>query len=164
MTTHKDSAEPNKRSLDFDEEPLPHESVSARQLLHEAQSTYKLSLDSLERLTGIEQAHLEMYASGDSDLEHVDDFQRGAALDLIAFLGMGINTPQIPPEDRLRAIMQGLHDQFGLTPEALALQSGVEPSDAERFLAGKKVAAEKRFKLATGVLFLYFLIYRRPEL
>ena len=151
----------NQRSLVFEEElPLP-EAVNARQLLQNALDTYKLSLESLERLTGIDRAHLEMYASGDSDLEHVDAGQRSAALDLIAFLGMGINTPQIPPEDRLRAIMQGLIEQFGLTAETLALQSGVEPSDAQRFLSGRRVAAEKRFKLAAGVLFLYFLIYRK---
>ncbi|GEM_PF-4458757 len=145
----------------FEEEPPLHEAVNARQLLQNALDTYKLSLESLERLTGIDRAHLEMYASGDSDLEHVDAGQRSAALDLIAFLGMGINTPQIPPEDRLRAIMQGLIEQFGLTAETLALQSGVEPSDAQRFLSGRRVAAEKRFKLAAGVLFLYFLIYRK---
>lgn len=151
----------NQRSLVSEEELPMHEAVNARQLLQNALDTYKLSLESLERLTGIERAHLEMYAGGDSDLEHLDAGQRSAALDLIAFLGMGINTPQIPPEDRLRAIMQGLIEQFALTPETLALQSGVEPSDAQRFLSGRRVAAEKRFKLAAGVLFLYFLIYRK---
>lgn len=152
------------RSFEFEEEPPFDETVNARSLLQNALDTYQMSFESLERLTGIDRAHLEMYASGDSDLEHLDARQRAAALDLIAFLGMGVNTPQIPPEDRLRAIMQGLNEQFGLTPETLALQSGVEPSDAQRFLAGRKVAAEKRFKLASGVLFLYFLIYRKTDL
>ncbi|OWR27754.1 hypothetical protein CDO73_21450 [Saccharibacillus sp. O23] len=152
------------RSFEFEEEALFDEAVNARHLLQTALDTYKISLESLERLTGIDRAHLEMYASGDSDLEHLDAARRSAALDLIAFLGMGINTPQIPPEDRLRAIMRGLNEQFGLTAETLALQSGVEPSDAQRFLAGRKVAAEKRFKLASGVLFLYFLIYRKTDL
>ncbi len=152
------------RSVEFEEELPFGEAVNARQLLHDAVNTYKISLESLERLTGIDRAHLEMYAAGDSDLEHLDAGQRAAALDLIAFLGMGINTPQIPPEDRLRAVMQGLNEQFGLTAETLALQSGVEPSDAQRFLSGRKVAAEKRFKLVSGVLFLYFLIYRKTDL
>ncbi|NGZ77413.1 HTH domain-containing protein [Saccharibacillus alkalitolerans] len=156
--------ENNSRSFEFEEEPLPHEAIGSRELLSSAVQAYKVSFESLERLTGIGRNDLEAYSSGDSDLDHLDAAQRSAAFDLIAFLGLGINTPQIPPEERLRAVMQGLSESFGLTPEVFALQSGVEPSDAERFLAGRKVAAEKRFKLAVGVLFLYFLIYRRADM
>lgn len=158
MNTNRDD------SFVFEEELLPHETSGSRELLKQAIQTYAVSLESLEKLSGIDRIDLETYLHGDSDLEHVDDAKRSAAFDLIAFLGLGINTPQIPPEDRLRAVMQGLSEQFGLTAETLALQSGVETSDAKRFLSGRKVAAEKRFKLAVGVLFMYFLIYRKPEI
>ncbi|GGN99687.1 HTH domain-containing protein [Saccharibacillus kuerlensis] len=156
--------ENRKRIIEIDEEPLPHDTIGSVDLLHRAMDTYKISYESLERLTAIGRDDWEAYLSGDTDLEHIDAGKRSAAFDLIAFLGMGINTPQILPEERLKAIMQGLSESFGFTAETLALQSGVEPSDAERFLAGRKVAAEKRFKLAMGVLFLYFLIYRKPEI
>lgn len=155
--------ENNDRPLEFEDEMPILSTASDRTLLAEAVETYKISLESLEKLTGIGPNDLEAYRSGDSDLDHIEAAQRSGALDLIAFLGMGINTPQIPPEERLLAIMNGLSDEFGLTAETLALHSGVEPSDAERFLAGRKVAAEKRFKLAVGVLFLYFLIYRKND-
>jgi hypothetical protein len=157
-------SDPNERFAAFEEDLPPLEAAGSRKLLNDAVDTYKISFDSLTRLTGIGSNDLEAYSSGDTDLEHLDSRQRSAALDLIAFLGMGINTPEIPPEERLRAIMKGLEDEFGLTAETLALHSGVEPSDAQRFLAGRKVAAEKRFKLSVGVLFLYFLIYRKTEI
>ncbi|CAM3564214.1 HTH domain-containing protein [Saccharibacillus brassicae] len=156
--------DPDQRIIDFEDELPSIAAPSNRSLLNEAVETYKIPLETLEKLTGIGRSDLEAYASGDSDLDHLEAGHRSSALGLIAFLGMGINTPAILPEDRLRVIMNGLTEQFGLTPETLALHSGVEPSDAERFLAGRRVAAEKRFKLSVGVLFLYFLIYRRNDL
>ena len=152
--------ENHKRVIEFDDEPLHAEAVADRELLRSALEQYRISYESLERLTGIGRGDLEAYLEGVTDLEHLDAKQRSSGLGLIAFLGMGINTPQIPPEERLLALMRNLGEEYGLDAEAIALQSGVEPSDAERFLAGRKVAAEKRFKLSVGVLFLHFLIHR----
>ncbi len=155
--------ENHKRSIEFDEEPLPAEAVADRELLRSALETYKITYGTLERLTGIGRGDLEAYLEGVTDLEHLDADQRSSGLALIAFLGMGINTSQIPPEARVLALIKNLEDEYGFTSEMIALQSGLETSDVERFLAGRKVAAEKRFKLSVGVLFLHFLIYKGRE-
>ncbi len=153
----------HKGSIEFDEEPLPAEAVTDRELLRSALETYKITYDALERLTGIGRADLEAYLEGVTDLEHLDAEQRFSGLGLIAFLGMGINTPQILPEARVLALIGNLEEEYGFTAEMIALQSGLETSDVERFLAGRKVAAEKRFKLGVAVLFLHFLIHKGKE-
>lgn len=152
--------ENDKRSILFDEEPLHAEAVTDRELLRSALETYEIPYETLERLTGIGRGDLEAYLEGVTDLEHLDAERRSSGLGLIAFLGMGINTSQIPPEDRVLALLRNLEEEYGLNAEMIALQSGLEPSDVERFLAGRKVAAEKRFKLGVGVLFLHFLIHQ----
>ncbi|MCQ4087370.1 HTH domain-containing protein [Saccharibacillus sp. JS10] len=151
--------EPHPRKIEFEEDLFEFEAANDRELLRSALEKYRFSYETLERLTGISGDDLEAYLEGMTELEHLDQKQRADGLNLIAFLGMGINTNQVPPEERVLALIRNLNQEYGISAESIALQSGVEPSDVERFLAGRKVAAEKRFKISVGTLFLHFLIH-----
>lgn len=127
-----------------------------RELLKFILNNYKVTLQTLNKITGISQDTILNFANGKDDLSTLSTSQRLDFIDLIGLLSFGML--EVDQSERVRAIIQVLNNKFELSIETIALYAKIDSKDLHNFLNdNNSISIDKKYKLAVTALFLYSL-------
>ncbi|BCZ47289.1 hypothetical protein psyc5s11_33560 [Clostridium gelidum] len=135
---------------------------------------YKMELKSLSKMIGVDYVWLKDYMDGKNKLydfftnivnsgENNGDSLKNSNIpnpshlcNMIFMLSEGI--VMVNKDDRVKAVIDVLIDEFEISYETLAIYSGLELGDLQSFMNDtNSVSCEKKYKLAVASLFLHYL-------
>lgn len=135
---------------------------------------YRIELKSLSKMIGVDYVWLKDYMDGKNKL--YDYFTN--RINSHGSSEMNINNSNIPnpshlsnmifmlsegvalikEDDRVKGVIDVLVDEFEISYETLALYSGLELEDLQKFISDtNSISCEKKYKLAVASLFLHYL-------
>jgi hypothetical protein len=137
-------------------------SGSPNDLLRIVIERYKITTQSLSKISGIEEEVISDLVKGRGDLSNLPDNIVMNFHTLVMMLAIG--TSQVEADKRLMAIIEGLNLQFDISLESIALYAKLDKNDVQHFMEEpNSISYEKRFNLAVTSLFLQFL-FKPPAL
>ena len=135
---------------------------------------YKIELKSLSKMIGVDYVWLKDYMDGKNKLydfftnivnsgENNGESLKNSNIpnpshlcNMIFMLSEGI--VMVNKDDRVKAVIDALIDEFEISYETLAIYSGLELGDLQSFMNDtNSVSCEKKYKLAVASLFLHYL-------
>jgi len=128
-----------------------------RELLKILLKKYKLSTDSLSKITGIKNEVILNYANGeDDDLSSLSPNNKLDFMDLIMLLTLGMEAAN--EDERVYYVIETLTSEFSISTETIALYANLEHKEVENFLEDHtSISIEKKYKLGITVLFLHYI-------
>ncbi|SHH96802.1 HTH domain-containing protein [Desulfosporosinus lacus] len=134
---------------------LGHDDIFREKLLI-AIKEYKITLNTLNKVTEIDINWLSDYINGNKELLDLPREKQFLLLNLITFLSEGIQT--ISEDERIKGVIDLLIQIFGLELETISLYAGLEKQDIEDFMNDTtSIDFEKKYKLATASMMLHYL-------
>lgn len=134
---------------------LGHDDIFREKLLI-AIKEYKITLNTLNKVTEIEINWLSDYINGNKELLDLPSEKQFLLLNLITFLSEGIQT--ISEDERIKSVIDLLIQIFGLELETISHYAGLEKQDIENFMKDTtSIDFEKKYKLATASMMLHYL-------
>lgn len=135
------------------------EPFDLREKLLIAIKEYKITLNTLNKVTEIEISWLSDYINGKKELKELLDLpseKQFLLLNLTIFLSEGIKT--INEDERIKGVIDLLTKIFGIELETLSLYAGLKKQDIEKFMKDTtSIDYEKKYKLATASMMLHYL-------
>jgi len=132
------------------------EPIDLREKLLIAIKEYKITLNTLNKVTDIEINWLSDYINEKIELFGLPHEKVSLLLNLTIFLTEGIKT--INEDERIKGVIELLTQIFGLELETLSLYAGLEKQDIEKFMKDTtSIDYEKKYKLATASMMLHYL-------
>lgn len=117
---------------------------------------YKITLDTLNKVTEIEINWLSDYTNEKKELADLPSEKYFLLSHLTIFLSEGIK--MVNEDERIKGVIDVLIQIFGLKYETLSLYSGLEKQDIENFMKDTTlIDYEKKYKLATTSMMLHYL-------
>ncbi|HEY8910529.1 MAG TPA: HTH domain-containing protein, partial [Desulfosporosinus sp.] len=130
------------------------EPIDIRVKLLIAIKEYKITLNTLNKVTDIEINWLSDYINGKKELFGLPHEKIALLWKLTIFLSEGIKT--INEDERIKGVIDLLTKIFGLELETLSLYAGLEKQDIEKFMKDTtSIDYEKKYKLATASMMLH---------
>lgn len=135
---------------------------------------YKIGLKSLSKMIGVDYVWLKDYMDGknksydyfnnmiNSDGSNENNINNSnipnpAHLSNMIFM-LSEGVAMIKEDDRVKGVIDVLVDEFEISYETLALYSGLELKDLQKFMSDtNSISCEKKYKLAVASLFLHYL-------
>lgn len=128
-------------------------SYDPKELLDILLNKYKITPQSLSKITRIDNEVIINFANGKTDLSTLSIFDRMDFIDLMGLLSLGMQAAN--ENERVRAVIQVLNDEFEFTTETIALYANLTREDVQSFLNdANSISIDKRYKLAVAVFFL----------
>lgn len=130
-----------------------------RDLLKVIINDLKISLESLNLISGISETSINSYVnkSSVSNIEELFDHQKRAELDsLVSLLSQGMFT--CGNDERIQVVLDVLLSDYKFSVETISLYTNVSKEDIQNFISDcMSVPIETKYKLAVPVLFLHFI-------
>ncbi|WP_243299980.1 HTH domain-containing protein [Bacillus litorisediminis] len=138
-------------------------SIDLRETLNDIINNFKISPESLSKITGVEKDLILDFANGKNDDLWYNN-PASARIDIFNLIMLLSRQSQsIEDNERVMAVIQTLNHLFGISFETIALYANLNTEDVERFIHEPgSISIDKRFKLAVSSLFLHY-ICKQPE-
>lgn len=131
------------------------ESFDPRYLLQILFNKYKLSPNSLSKISGIEEEIILNYANGIDDLSSSLDIRMDLD-EIVGLLTLGME--DINENERVQAILQHLIEEFGISLETVGIYAKLELAEINNFLRDyTSIPIDKRYRLGIITLFLHYI-------
>lgn len=128
-----------------------------RKNLLQAIEKFRLTTDSLHKITGIDSDWFVSYFKREVNLYDLP-LEVMPKLSNLSYLLCGDHIISVSNEERNKAIINMLKDEFNMSYETISIYSGLNPNDVENFMANENsISFEEKYKLATMISFLYRL-------
>ena len=115
----------------------------------------KLTVDTLSRITKINQQWFIDFISQKKDIENISEYDIRFLTDLTSVLKMGID---FDCDSRLKSIIETLIIEYEMDTKTLSLCSGANKDVMCRFLSNTNlVSTEEKYELAVRIMFIYFV-------
>ena len=115
----------------------------------------KLTVDTLSRITKINQQWFIDFISQKKDIENISEYDIRFLTDLTSVLKMGID---FDCDSRLKSIIETLIIEYEMDKKTLSLCSGANEDVMSRFLSSTNlVSTEEKYELAVRIMFIYFV-------
>ena len=115
----------------------------------------KLTVDTLSRITKINQQWFIDFISQKKDIENISEYDIRFLTDLTSVLKMGID---FDCDSRLKSIIETLIIEYEMDTNTLSLCSGANEDVMCRFLSSTNlVSTEEKYELAVRIMFIYFV-------
>lgn len=115
----------------------------------------KLTVDTLSRITKINQQWFIDFISQKKDIENISEYEIRFLTDLTSVLKMGID---FDCDSRLKSIIETLIIECKMDTKTLSLCSGANEDVMCRFLSSTNlVSTEEKYELAVRIMFIYFV-------
>ena len=122
---------------------------------------YKITLNTLNKITGIDINWLSEYINGIKERDDLPIEKYGLLWEITIFLSEGLK--MVSDDERIKGVIDVLVQIFGLTFETISLYAGLEKHDIENFMEDTtSIDYEKKYKLATGSMMLHYL-FKNPN-
>ena len=122
---------------------------------------YHITLDTLNKVTGIDTNWLLDYVNGKKEISDLRVEKYGSLFEIVIFLSEGIK--MIREDERIKGVIEVLVQIFGLEYETISLYAELEKQDVENFMKDANlIDYEKRYKLATTSMMLHYL-FKNPK-
>lgn len=144
----------NMQSIGFTGTEMPNDII--REKLLNAIKEYKITLDTLNKVTGIEVNWLSDYINKKKEIDDLTAEKNLCLLQITVFLNEGMKI--VSNDERIKGVIEVLVQIFGLKYETLSLYAGLEKQDIESFMKDATlIDYEKKYKLATTSMMLHYL-------
>jgi len=115
----------------------------------------KLTVDTLSRITKINQQWFIDFISQKKDIENISEYDIRFLTDLTSVLKMGID---FDCDSRLKSIIETLIIEYEMDKKTLSLCSGANEGVMCRFLSSTNlVSTKEKYELAVRIMFIYFV-------
>ncbi len=115
----------------------------------------KLTVDTLSRITKINQQWFIDFISQKKDIENISEYDIRFLTDLTSVLKVGID---FDCDSRLKSIIETLIIEYKMDTKTLSLCSGANEDVMCRFLSNiNLVSTEEKYELAVRIMFIYFV-------
>ena len=122
---------------------------------------HKISLESLSKILEVDCSWLANYLDGKAHWCELPALHSSSFINTILMLSDGILG--VGADIRIKHVIEGLGFDFGITQETIATYAGIGLEELQGFMAdANSISYEKRYKLATAVLFLHYLL-KKPQ-
>lgn len=129
---------------------------SIREKLLTAIKEYNITLNTLNKVTGIDINWLSDYIKGKKESDDLSLEKSAFLWEITIFLSEGIK--MVSEDERIKGVIDVLAQIFGLEYETISLYSGLEKQDIENFMRDPNlIDYEKKYKLATASMMLHYL-------
>lgn len=134
--------------------------IMAKDLIREKLLTaikeYNITLNTLNKVTGIDINWLSDYIKGKKESDDLSLEKSAFLWEITIFLSEGIK--MVSEDERIKGVIDVLAQIFGLEYETISLYSGLEKQDIENFMRDPNlIDYEKKYKLATASMMLHYL-------
>ena len=127
-----------------------------RERLMTAVQKYKITYDTLQKVTGIDADWLMEYTEKNRVLYFLSHETMGRLTEIVGLLVDGMQL--VNEDERIKGIIDVLMQIFGLTHETLSLYTGIEEQEIRIFLENpNSLEYEQKYKLATVSMFLHYI-------
>ena len=117
---------------------------------------YKITPYTLSLISGLDETTVLEFTNHKTDLSHLPHEKVGHIVSMISLLSDGMTL--VTADERVKAIIEILNDNFQISAKTLALYAKIEEKDVDEFMRDfDSLAFEKRYRLAVVVLFLFKL-------
>ncbi|EHQ90810.1 HTH domain-containing protein [Desulfosporosinus youngiae] len=117
---------------------------------------YKITLYTLNKVTGIDINWLSDYIDKKKELADLPIEKYGLLFETTIFLSKGIK--MISEDERIKSVINVLVQTFGLKYETISHYAGLKIHDIENFMKDTTmIDYEKKYKLATASMILHYL-------
>ncbi|WP_066638671.1 HTH domain-containing protein [Desulfolucanica intricata] len=132
-----------------------------REKLMTACKEYKITLDTVNKVTGIDINWLSDYINRKKEIHDLPINKQVALSEITIFLSEGIK--MVSEDERIKGVIDVLVQLFGLKYETISLYAGLEKQDIENFMKDTTlINYEKKYKLATASMMLHYL-FKNPN-
>ncbi|WP_425806753.1 HTH domain-containing protein [Desulfitobacterium sp. Sab5] len=129
---------------------------SIREKLLTTIKEYNITLNTLNKVTGIDIDWLSDYIKGKKESDDLSLEKSAFLWEITIFLSEGIK--MVSEDERIKGVIDVLAQIFGLEYETISLYSGLEKQDIENFMKDPNlIDYEKKYKLATASMMLHYL-------
>ena len=133
-----------------------------RERLMTAVREYRITYDTLQKVTGIDASWLMEYTEKNRELYSLSHETLGRLTEIMGLLVDGMQL--VNEDERIKGIIDVLIQIFGITQETLSLYTGIEEQEIRIFMENPtSLDYEKKYKLATVIMFLHY-IFKPNEL
>lgn len=133
--------------------------VNPINLLKKLTNHYKLSPNSLSKISGISEETILNYANGVVDLS--SSLETRGDLDLIVLL-LTESMEACDKDERVQLLISGMMQEFDISIETIGIYAKISPEEIVDFLENaNSLSIEKRYRLGVTVLFLHFICYTK---
>lgn len=147
------------QSIEFTGTEMPKDIIREKLLI--AIKEYKITLDTLNRVTGIDINWLSDYINRKKEIYDLPIEKYGDLFEVTIFLSEGIK--MVSEDERIKGVIDVLVQIFGLKYETISLYAGLEKQDIENFMRDTTlINHEKKYKLATASMILHYL-FKNPN-
>lgn len=123
---------------------------------------YGITLNTLNKVTGIEIDWLSDYINAKAEIYDLPIEKYGYLYEIVTFLSVGIK--MISEDERIKGVIDVLVQIFGLNHKTISLYAGLEEQDIDNFMRDTSLLDfEKKYKLATASMILHYL-FKNPNL
>lgn len=127
------------------------------ELMEKLFNHYKLSPNSLSKISGISEEKILDYANDMIDLTLDHEVELNSLIILLT-LSVDAHTE----DERVQLLITGLMEEFELTLETIGIYAKLSTDEIENFLEDcQSLSIEKRYQLGVTVLFLHFVCYTK---
>lgn len=117
---------------------------------------YQITPHTFGLISGIDEKTVLEFSNHKTDLAHLPHEKVGHIVSMIGLLSDGMTL--ITENDRVKAIIEILNDNFQISAKTLALYAKIEEKDLDEFMRDyDSLPYEKRYRLAVVVLFFFKL-------
>lgn len=121
---------------------------------------YKITLNTLNKVTGIDTNWLSDYINNKKEIHTLPIEKYGPLFEVTIFLSEGIK--MVSEDERIKGVIDVLVEISGLKYETISLYAGLEKQDIENFMKDTTlIGYEKKYKLATASMILHYL-FKNP--
>lgn len=121
---------------------------------------YKITLSTINKITGIDINWLSDYINGKKERDDLSIGKSGLLWEITIFLSEGIK--MVSEDERIKGVIDVLVQIFGLEYKTISLYSGLEEQDIENFMKNtNSIDYEKKYKLATASMMLHYLFKQK---
>lgn len=126
------------------------------ELLKKIIENYRISPESLSKITGVDTEFIKGLAEGKGDLFDISEVTKITFTNLMVMLSLGVSS--VNEDDRVKSIIDTLNEMYGISYDTIAIYAQMDKEDILQFLQDSShVSSEKKYKVAVTSLFLYYI-------
>lgn len=146
-------------SKGFSGTEMPKDIIREKLLI--AINEYKITLNTLNKVTGIDINWLSDYINSKNEIHDLPMEKNATLFEVTILLTEGIK--MVSEDERIKGVIDVLVEIFGLNYETISLYAGLEKQDIENFMKDTTlIGYEKKYKLATASMILHY-IFKNPN-
>lgn len=126
-------------------------------LLKRVLEVYKITPNTLSKISGIEEDVILGYLNGRNDFAELGNSHSKLNFDSLLFmLAKGIQ--MIDESERVKGVIDILNQHWGISYETIALYAKLDTNDVQQFMKDpKSISIDKKYSLSVTSLFLHYL-------